>query len=224
MATKSKTKEEVRQEQVETSVSKFEQFYNDYKKILWGVLIGVIVIWLAILGYQRFIYQPKCAEAQEQTFPAENNFQQGNYELALNGDGNVLGFAEIIDTYGTKSGKAVYAYAGICELQLGNYENAVSYLKKYNGKEPILAARVLACLGDAYVGLENYDEAVAAYKKAVAKADNAYAAAYLVKEGLVLEKLGRKAEALDCYKTVKDKYPQSIEAYDIDRYISAVEE
>ena len=61
-------------------------------------------------------------------------------------------------------------------------------------------------------------------QKAVAKADNAYAAAYLVKEGLVLEKLGKKAEALDCYKTVKDKYPQSIEAYDIDRYISAVEE
>ena len=224
MATKSKSKEEVRQEQVETSVSKFEQFYNDNKKILWGVLIGIIVVWLAILGYQRFIYQPKCAEAQEQTFPAEANFQQGNYELALNGDGNVLGFAEIIDTYGTKSGKAVYLYAGICELQLGNYENAISYLKKYNGKEPIMAARALACLGDAYVGLENYNEAVSAYKKAVAKADNPYAAAYLVKEGLALEQLGKKAEALDCYKTVKDKYPQSIEAYDIDRYIAAVEE
>ena len=34
MATKSKTKEEVRQEQVETSVSKFEQFYEKYKNIV----------------------------------------------------------------------------------------------------------------------------------------------------------------------------------------------
>ena len=224
MATKTKTKEEVRQEQVETSVSKFEQFYEKYKNVIWIVLGAIVVIWLAILGYQKYIYQPKCAEAQEQAFPAETSFQNGEYELALNGDGNVLGFTEIIDTYGTKAGKAVYLYAGICELQLGDFESAVSYLKKYNGKEPILAARAKACLGDAYVGLEDYKAAVSAYKKAVAEADNIYAAAYLVKEGLALEQLGNKAEALECYKIVKDKYPQSIEAYDIDRHIAAVEE
>ncbi len=224
MATKSKSNEEVRQEQVETSVSKFEQFYESYKKTIWFSLTAVVVVWLAILGYQKFIYQPKCAEAQEQAFPAEANFQKGEYELALNGDGNVLGFAEIIDNYGTKAGKAVYMYAGVCELQLGNFENAISYLKKYNGKEPILAARAQACIGDAYVGLEDYKNAVSAFKKAVAKADNPFAASYLVKEGLALEQLGDKAAALECYKTVKDKYPQSVEAFDIDRYIAAVEE
>ena len=224
MATKSKSIEEVRQEQVETSVSKFEQFYENYKKTIWFSLTAVVVVWLAILGYQKFIYQPKCAEAQEQAFPAEANFQKGEYELALNGDGNVLGFAEIIDNYGTKAGKAVYMYAGVCELQLGNFENAISYLKKYNGKEPILAARAQACIGDAYVGLEDYKNAVSAFKKAVAKADNPFAASYLVKEGLALEQLGDKAAALECYKTVKDKYPQSVEAFDIDRYIAAVEE
>ena len=224
MAIKNKTKEEVRQEQVETQVSKFEQFYEKYKNVVWGVLGAIVVIWLAVLGYQKYIYQPKCAEAQKQAFPAENAFQQGEYELALNGDGNVLGFTEIIDSYGTKAGKAVYLYAGICELQLGDFESAISYLKKYNGKEPILAARALACEGDAYVGLEQYKEAVAAYKKAVAKADNSYAAAYLLKEGLALEQLSQKAEALECYKTIKDKYPQSVEAYDIDRYIAAVED
>jgi len=224
MATKSKSNEEVRQEQVETSVSKFEQFYESYKKTIWFSLTAVVVVWLAILGYQKFIYQPKCAEAQEQAFPAEANFQKGEYELALNGDGNVLGFAEIIDNYGTKAGKAVYMYAGVCELQLGNFKNAISYLKKYNGKEPILAARAQACIGDAYVGLEDYKNAVSAFKKAVAKADNPFAASYLVKEGLALEQLGDKAAALECYKTVKDKYPQSVEAFDIDRYIAAVEE
>ena len=87
-----------------------------------------------------------------------------------------------------------------------------------------MAARALACKGDAYVGLEDYKSAVAAYKKAVAKADNTFAAAYLLKEGLALEQLGNKAAALDCYNTIKDKYPQSIEAYEIDRYITAVEE
>ena len=224
MAIKTKTKEEVRQEQVETGVSKFEQFYEKYSKVIWGVIIAVVVVWLAVLGYQKYIYQPKCAEAQEQAYPAEANFRNGEYELALNGDGNVLGFAEIIDNYGAKAGKAVYMYAGVSSLRLGKFEDAVSYLKKYNGKEPILAAKALACLGDAYVGLEQYDNAIAAYKKAVAKADNAIAASYLVKEGLALEKVGNKDAALKCYKTVKNDYPQSMEAYDIDRYITAVEE
>lgn len=224
MAIKTKTKEEVRQEQVETGVSKFEQFYEKYSKVIWGVIIAVVVVWLAVLGYQKYIYQPKCAEAQEQAYPAEANFRNGEYELALNGDGNVLGFAEIIDNYGAKAGEAVYMYAGVSSLRLGNFEDAVSYLKKYNGKEPILAAKALACLGDAYVGLEQYDNAIAAYKKAVAKADNAIAASYLVKEGLALEKVGNKDAALKCYKTVKNDYPQSMEAYDIDRYITAVEE
>ena len=224
MAIKTKTKEEVRQEQVETGVSKFEQFYEKYSKVIWGVIIAVVVVWLAVLGYQKYIYQPKCAEAQEQAYPAEANFRNGEYELALNGDGNVLGFAEIIDNYGAKAGEAVYMYAGVSSLRLGNFEDAVSYLKKYNGKEPILAAKALACLGDAYVGLEQYDNAIAAYKKAVAKADKEIAASHLVKEGLALERVGNKDAALKCYKTVKNDYPQSMEAYDIDRYITAVEE
>lgn len=224
MASKVKTQEEVRQENIEATVSKSEQFYNENKKTIWTIICAVVVIGLLVLGYSKFIYGPKCAEAMENTFPAELSFQEGNYELALNGDGNVLGFAQSIENYGAKAGKSVYFYAGVCELQLGNFENAISYLKKYNGKEPILAARALACEGDAYVGLEDYKNAVALFEKAAAKADNVFAAAYLVKAGLAYEKLGDKKAALAAYKSVKDNYPQSIEAYEIDRYIAAVEE
>ena len=60
-----------------------------------------------------------------------------------------------------------------------------------------MAARALACQGDAYIGLEKYEEAVAAYNKAAAKADNVFAAAYLLKAGIVYEQLGNKAKAGD---------------------------
>lgn len=224
MATQQKTKQEIRQENAAEQLSRTEQFYEQNKKWIWGVIIGILVIWLASLAYNRYIYQPKCAEAQEQAFPAENNFRSGEYELALNGDGNVLGFSQIIDDYGTKAGKAVYLYAGICELQLGNYGEAIDYLAKYKGKEPILKARALACQGDAYVGLEEYTKAVSCYKKAVAVNDNAFAAGYLLKEGLAYKALGDNAAALACFRSVKTDYPQSIEAYDIDRYIAEVSE
>ena len=217
-------KDAARQEAIQQTVSKTDEFFKENKKTLWAIAIAIVVIALAILGYQKFIYQPKCAEAMQQCYPAEMNFQAGEYELALNGDGNVLGFADIIDNYGTKAGKSVYLAAGACEYQLGNFEQAIEYLKKYNVKDPILGARALSCMGDAYVGLENYEEAVKCFNAAADKSDNIYAAAYLQKAGVAYEALGKKAEALKCYKTISDKYPQSIEAYDIDKYISRVEE
>lgn len=211
------------QEKVEQSVSAVETFFNENKKTIWGTLAAIVVIGLAVLAYQKFYAQPKIAEAQEQMFPAENSFAAGDFETALNGDGNALGFAEIVKEYGAKAGKDVYMYAGVSALNLGNYEDAVNYLKKYNGKDEILAAKALSCLGDAYVGLEKYSSALDCYAKAAAKADNIFAASYLLKAGVVCEEMGQASKALDYYKQIKDKYPSSIEGYDIDKYISRIE-
>ncbi len=220
MATKKTDKQALQQERIEETVSKTEQFYNENKKTIWGCLIAAVVIALGILAYNQFYLKPKKAEAQEQMYPAEAAFRDGNFDLALNGDGNNYGFAQVIDEYGSKAGKAVYLYAGICELQLQNYEEAVSYLKKYNGKEPILAARAQACLGDAYVGLQKYDEAISQFEKAAAASDNVFAAEYLLKAAVACEEVGKTDKALKLYETIKDKYPQSIEGYDIDKYIN----
>lgn len=215
---------DARQEAIDATVSKAQEWLDNNKKKIYIVIGAIVVVALLALAYSKLIYQPKCAEAMEQAYPAEMNFQNGEYELALNGDGNVLGFADVIDSYGAKAGKASFLYAGICELQLGNFSEAIDYLKKYNGKEPILAARAKACEGDAYVGLEDYDAAVKCFEAAIAKADNMLAATYCVKAGLAYEKLGNNAKALECYKMVEDRYPQSIEAYDIDRYIARIGE
>lgn len=218
-----KEQEAARQENIEQTVSATEQFYNENKKLIWGIVAAILVIGLGILAYHKFVYQPKCVEAMQQAYPAEMSFQGGEYELALNGDGNNMGFADIISEYGTKAGKAVYLYAGICELQLGNYQEAINYLKKYKGKESILKARAIAAMGDAYVGLEKYDDALGCFDKAAAAADNIFAATYLLKAGVVCEELGNTDKALTYYKKIKDQYPQSIEGYDIDKYISRIE-
>lgn len=215
--------EKLREERVEQRVSAVEKFFNENKKLIWGVLGAIVVIGLAVLAYHKFYVQPRKAEAQEQMFPAEASFRAGEYEIALNGDGNNLGFAEIAKEYGAKAGKDVYLYAGICALQLGSYDDAVSYLKKYDGKDDILAAKALSCEGDAYVGLENYKEALSCYDKAAAQIDNVFAASYLLKAGQVCEKLGDKEKALTYYKKIKENYPNSTEGFEIDKYISRIE-
>ena len=210
-------------EVVAEAVSKTEIFFKENGKKMAIILAVAVVLAAGIFCWYKFANQPAVAEAHGQMITAEQYFGKSDYETALNGDGNALGFAQIIDEYGKKAGKSVYFYAGICELQLGNYESAIKYLKSYNGKDAILAARALACIGDAYVGLENYKTALGYFEKAAAKVDNMFAAGYLLKAGLVAERLGEDAKALSFYKTIKDKYPQSIEGYDIDKYIGRIE-
>ena len=218
-----KDQERLQEEQVIEKVSSVEKFFNENKKIIWGCLGAAVVAGVAVLCYHKFYAQPQKAEAAEQMFPAEASFRAENYELALNGDGNTLGFNQIIDEYGSYAGTAVYFYAGVCDLQLGKYEEAVAHLDKYKGKDEILKAKALACKGDAYEGLEKYKDAVSCYEKAAAVADNMFAAAYLLKAGIACEELGDSAKALSFYKKIKDQYPQSMEGYDIDKYISRIE-
>ena len=210
-------------EAVVEAVSKTEKFFNENGKLLGGILAAFIVVAAGVFCWYKFAYQPSVEEAQGQMAIAEENFRTADYELALNGDGNVLGFAQIIDEYGAKAGKAVYFYAGVCELQLGNWDLAIKYLQSYNGKDEILKARATACIGDAYVGLEEYAKALGYFEKAAAVVDNMYAAGYLLKAGAVAEELGENAKALSFYKKIQDQYPSSVEAYDVDKYIGRIE-
>ncbi len=218
-----KKEEAQRQENISEKVSAANRFMDENKKLIYGAVIAVLVVGLGILAYNQWVAKPQRAEAMEQMFPAENSFAAGEFEIALNGDGNNLGFKDIISEYGSHAGRAATFYAGVCELRLGNYEEAISYLKKYKGKDDILMARATACLGDAYVGLEDYGTAVGCFEKAAAEADNIFAATYLLKAGIAYEALGKADKALACYKTIKDQYPQSVEGYDIDKYISRIE-
>ena len=208
---------------VAEAVSKTDLFFKENRNTILITLAVLVVAGLAFFFYHKFVYEVQRAEAQEQMYPAESNFRNMEYELALNGDGNILGFSQIINDYGKKAGKAVYFYAGVCELQLGNYEQAIKYLSSYKGKDKILKARATACIGDAYVGLEDYASALKYFEEAAGTIDNMFAAGYLLKAGAVCEKLGQNDRALAFYKKIKDQYPQSMEGYDIDKYISRIE-
>ena len=210
-------------EAVVEAVSKTEKFFQENGKLLSIICAAFVVVCALVFCWFKFAYQPKVNEAQGQMAVAEQNFRNADYQLALNGDGNALGFVQIIDEYGKKAGKSVYFYAGVCELQLGNWDLAIKYLQAYNGKDAILKARALACIADAYVGLEDYSKALGYYEKAAAVVVNMFTAGYLLKAGVVAEKLGQNEKALGFYKQIKDQYPSSMEGYDVDKYIGRIE-
>mgnify|MGYP006380327293 FL=1 len=223
MAQQSKNQNIETSQNVGEAVSKAEKFFKEYGKKVSICTIAVVAVALVIVAVMQFYVKPLQAEAANQTYAAEQYFRSGIYDLALNGDGNALGFAKVVDEYGKKAGAAVYLYAGICELQLGNADNAISYLKKYNGKDEILAARAICCMGDAYAMKEDYSSAMAQYEKAANYADNAYAAGYLLKAGMMAEELGNNAKALSLYERIKKEYPQTLEGYEIEKYINRIQ-
>ena len=217
MATK-ESKEKT--EAVVEAVSKTDLFFKENKNLIIGVAVAAVLVAFGIFAFQKWYYQPKAREAQQQLYPAEMAFKAESWETALNGDVNNLGIAQVIEDYGKATPAAAWFEAGICELQLGNYESAIDYIKNYKGKDAILKARSISCMGDAYVGLEDYAKALDCFVKAAGVIDNIYAAAYLLKAGVTAEQLGKNEEALKYYKTIKEQYPQSMEGYDIDKYIS----
>lgn len=208
---------------IDEALSKTDKFIAKYKYHAIGVLSAVVICVLGSYIYKSFILEPQKQEAMGQTFVAEQYFRDGDFDKALNGDGNALGFAQLIQEYGNKCGEAIYYYAGVSALKLGNYQDAIDFLKKYKGEELLVSAKALACMGDAYASLSNLKGALDCYKKAASKANNIFSANYLLKAGIIYEEMGDKENALKMYEEIKTKYPQSTEGYEVNKYISRIQ-
>ena len=203
---------------------KMESFWQKYSKQL---LIGLAVIIIAIggwYGYQSFVVQPKEDEAANIIFKAEADFRQDSLVRALKGNSETRskGFLYVINNFsGTKAGNLAKYYAGICYLKTGDFNNAVKYLADFNTDAKQIQMMAYGALGDAYGELGKNDDAVASYKKAAATfdADQLNASEYLFRAGLKLETMGKNKEAVEVYKELKEKFPQTEKGYQADKYI-----
>lgn len=228
MATKKEQeikKGEERLENVETALSKTELWIEEHQKLIYGVIAAIIIIAGIIWGLKA-LNDKKDRAASNEIFTAQKYFEKEMYQEALVGDGNYLGFIEVYDEYkSTKTGKLAAYYAGICDMKLGNFNEAIDYLNKYNGNDEILAPMALGAIGDCYMELDDLNQAVAYYEKAVNKSKNEFTGPmFLTKAGMTYEILGDYANALKCYKALKADYPLSNEAYEINKNIARIEE
>ncbi len=210
---------------VEGALTKTEQFIEDNQKILTIVIGAVVLIIAGYLSFTKLYIQPKEIDAQEQMFMAEQYFEKDSFNLAINGDGNYLGFLDIIDDYGmTKAGNLSMYYTGISYLKMGQYEDAIEYLNGFSTDDVLLAPVAQGAKGDAYVELGETDKALTAYEKAYKLSDNEFTTPiYMMKAATLLESEGEAKKALDIYKTIKEKYPTSSEGRTIDKYIARAE-
>tara|TARA_B100001142_G_scaffold329370_1_gene392454 strand:- start:555 stop:1232 length:678 start_codon:yes stop_codon:yes gene_type:complete len=223
MAKKNKTEDQFAQ--VEEAVGKTEQYIIDNQKsivTIIGIAVGLIVL---LKAYQNFYIKPLEQEAQTEMYMAELYFQKDSFNLALNGDGQYVGFIDISDDYSlTKVGKLANYYAGICYLRIGDYENAIEYLENFSSNDIILSSLALGCIGDAYMQLGEKGNAIDAYENAIDNSKNEFTAPrYMMKLAMIFESDGNFKDALEIYKTIKTEFKDSKEASGIEKFIARAE-
>ncbi len=210
---------------LESALTKTEQFIEENHKPITYIIGAIVLVVVVYLAFTRFYLHSREREAQSQMFMAENYFEKDSFNLAINGDGNYLGFLDIIDDYGmTKSANLAKYYTGISYLHLGQYEEAFDYLKKFKTKDLLLAPIAEGAKGDIKLEMGSPDEAVKHYLKAYKLNDNELTTPlYMMKAANLLESAEKYEDALTLYKEIKEKYPNSAEGQNIDKYIARVE-
>ena len=220
-------KEQNEEKNLEVSgiIAKTEQYIQENKKKLTICACIVVGIALAIWAYVALVAQPRQVRAAESMFAAEQWFNEGQFEKALTGDDQFLGFNDVIDQYGsTRSGNLARYYAGICQLNLGKYDEAIDFLKSYKGKDAFTGAEALMLIGDAYAEKEQPAEAVKYYQKAADKAGNfVISPVALWKAGMMHMQLCDNKAAMAAFQKIKDNYPESPEYAEVDKYIAYAE-
>jgi tetratricopeptide (TPR) repeat protein len=208
---------------VEETLSRTEHFLEEnYKTLLMG--LGVIVAIVGLIWLGKLYLNKRNDEAQSQIYQAERYLEMDSLNLALNGDGNYLGFLDIAKDYKlTNSGNLACYSAGICYLHLGDYQKAIDFLNKYSRKDKVLGSLAIGAIGDAYVELGNLEKGVSKYVEAADFAENSFnTPLFLMKAGEIYELNGKYSEALKVYERIESSYPESTEGTTIEKYIARV--
>ena len=213
------------EEMLENAQAQTENFFEKNSKMVVTAIVVVLVLAAAIFGYKKLIVEPRLNDAQEMLFEAQYRFEQQNadFALALNGDENTPGFAQVIEKYGnTPAGNLANIYAAACALRLGEFDKAESYLANYSKVDglpgELVNAMAVGMRGEIAVEKGDYAGAAAIFENAAKVSDNNFTAPmYLRKAAMAYKAAGNADKARECLETITNKYSSSIEAREAEK-------
>lgn len=218
-------KQDEQLQEVNEALTGAGKWIEDNANLISWIVCGIAIVVMAVLAIHNYVIKPHAAEAANENAKAEAYFLAGDFDKALNGDdAECIGFEAIAEDYSFyQQGKLAALYAGICHFEKGEYEEAAKYLKKFEAEDLNIAPAARQLLGDAYVELGEYGKAAKAFESAAKSGNDLIAPMALKKAGIVYLHEGQKAQALKAFKAIKENYPTSSEAQDIDKYIAIAE-
>lgn len=188
------------------------------KKNRTAIVVTCIVAIAVIVGIfiYFFISTRNSQKADEQAGKAE-------VELMREQAGDSLAHARRIDALkeaaklGHKSGERAKVELGILLYDDGNYQEALEYLKDADVDDEVVAAGVYTRMGDCYVNLDQVDNGLESFDKAIKKADkNPVVVPFvLMKKANVYRSQQNYEKEYETLKKVVDEYPAYGQSRDV---------
>lgn len=179
--------------------------------------VGIIVaIALVFLGYKTFIQGPKQEASMAETASGIMFLEKDSTQAAIEE------FEYLASEYKGYKGGEVSSYAlGNLYFEQGDYEAALTELKKVELDDTYLTTLAIGTQGDCYSELGDYPNAVKMYIKAAERVKNdATSPLFYFKAGLNAEEAGDYAKAAEFYGIIKDQYPSFANQKGIEKYIT----
>lgn len=177
------------------------------KKTIVGISVAIVVVIAAVLVW-LLVAQSGSRKADELIARADAA-QNDSIALTLYADAAKAGY---------KSGNRAKAELGIRYYREGQYEKALQYLDDASLDDEIAVAGVYTLQGDCHVNLEQYDQALKCYNKAISKADKnpEIVPFVLIKDANIYRAQGKFADEAKAYKTIIDEYPTYVATTRVD--------
>lgn len=211
---------------VDDALTQSEAFVIKYKTRILIVVVAIIIIVGGFFLTNTFILKPRAEKASAQIALGSKYMDAGDYKTAINGNGkDFIGYAKIVTDYSmTDECNLAKFYLGICYAKSGKTKEAIKSLESYSDKgDNFISPAALMTLANCYATDGQIDKAVETFKKAANEADNnSISPEALIQAAILLENQNKKAEALQLYQEVKNKYVTSIQSQSIDAYIERV--
>jgi tetratricopeptide (TPR) repeat protein len=216
---------------LDETASKSEQFVIKYQNIIFIVLAAIVAFILGFLAYQKYVKTPKEKEAANELAFPKTYFEEAMvngvaadslFTLGLNGADGKYGFVDVADKFsGTDAGNLANYYAGISYLKLKQYKEAIAHLEKFSSDDELLGPVAKGAIGDAFADINQPEDALDYYIQAAKLRDNNFSTPlFLFKAGNTAMVLENYSKALDLFEQIKNNYPNSEEAKNIDTYIN----
>ncbi|MDX8554934.1 tetratricopeptide repeat protein [Tenacibaculum gallaicum] len=218
---------------LDDTANKSEEWIEKNSKPLFYGLVAVAALILVYLAYNKFIAEPTQQEASNELAYPRTFFDKANtsagaiadslYTLGLEGGDGKYGFIDVAEQFsGTKAGNLANYYAGISYLKMKKYEEAIEYLSNFSSDDELLGPTALGAIGDAFADINQPEDALDYYQQAANKKDNQFTTPlFLFKAAQIAMNLKEYSKAEKFYTTIKEKYADSDQGRDIEKYINS---
>lgn len=209
---KKDVREELERDPLLDTVSKAQSIYDNNKTTVIGGFLALVLIVGGAIGYYYYSVSQE-NKAQQLMAAATTAYMNSEYEEALSGSEAdfTVGFEQIINNYsGTDAANLAHYYAAVSEYNLGNVQEAISYIQDYEIPEGILGVGPISFHAVLMTESGNHAKAAELYVKAAEWDKNSSTTPYNYLEAAnAYQDAGNNEKAEQYAQLIVDEYPNS---------------